>query len=98
MTDKDKGTATLTLHTPPTERQKAGARLMQAAMLYSMTVLQQGANGLAALADSNDLSFRRDGGNVDLSVLLNDSAAEKTADGLMEAALAFAEASQQDPT
>ena len=90
---KDKGTAVLSLPNAPSERMKACARLMQAAFLFSMASLQQGARGFAALADVNDLAFRRNEGKVDLSTaLLGDLTTEGAHELLLKAAIAFADA------
>jgi hypothetical protein len=84
--------ATMQMASAPTEREKAGARLMQAAFMLAMGALQQGANTLAAMAGVNDLSFRRDAGKLDLSAGLDDADGERVTQLLMEAALDYAAA------
>jgi hypothetical protein len=97
--NKAKATAVLSLPEAPSERAKAIARLLQAALCFSASSLQQGACGYAALADINDLSFRRDEGKVDFSAALFGGTTLETAYALLlEAAIAFAEADTVERT
>ena len=95
--EPNKATATLTLTSLPTERRKAVIRLMQATMLHSAAVLRHQVQGISALADVDELSFRRHSGAVDISAAFNTSGQLGTAsDDLMAAALAFAEADRSE--
>ena len=92
-TTAKKPTASITLQEQLPERAKAAARLMQAAVLYAMDVLRMNADTIGAVLNVDDLSFRRDGGCIDIMPALSDEGRENNPqDLLMDAALAFADA------
>jgi len=79
----------MTLPRALTEREKAGLRLVQAAQLFAISVLQAAMRPLSAMADINDLSFRRGDGKIDLSSL--DAGSHDTTNRLLfDAAREFA--------
>lgn len=89
----DEAHATMTLGALPTERQKALGRLMYASLAHGIAALKMGAAGIAAGLDVDDLSFRRNGGKIDVTeAVFGGPALEGAMDLLMEAALGFAEA------
>jgi hypothetical protein len=96
VTETDKPTMTMTMGAAPTERVKAGARLIRASFINAMAALKQYAGGLEILADVNDLSFRRDGGSVDVSAVLEIPGQEQALKDLEAAAIAFAEADRAE--
>lgn len=90
---EEKPTASITLPEQLPERARAAARLMQAAVLYAMDVLRMNADTISAVLNVDDLSFRRDGGRIDIMPALSGEGRENhPQDLLMEAALAFADA------
>jgi hypothetical protein len=75
-----------------TEREKALYHLVATAMDLAISVIQHGKQSITALADTNDLAFRRTRGQVDVD--LGQAHSEQTK--LIEAARAFVEIEQAE--